>query len=62
MSKVEFQQPGVETRLKMKQRGFYHDKHPGFAAVASHVIKAVVFRGGLGLPGVAADHNVRVTP
>lgn len=37
MNNVETSSPGVETRLKMKQRGFYHDKSPGFAAVnASH--------------------------
>lgn len=29
----EIHAPGVQTRLKKKRRGFYHDPSPGFAAV-----------------------------
>lgn len=45
MPNVETKNPGVETRLKMKQRGFYHDKSPGFAGVRDAHEKAKATAG-----------------
>jgi hypothetical protein len=55
MPNVEVQQHGVQTRLKKKQRGFYTDPSPGFAALNESHAKA---SGAAGEKKIAADAGV----